>query len=159
MSFRYWLRQRLGTGSGADDVPPSRSLLNAVWGREESRLHALGEFTAGTYPRDLTELLARRQDVAEQLLDIDVTDRQARIDSIPQLREMLRTYPHPLVYETLIHAYVDAGRHDEARGIAFAARERRMECMRSEYPEIRSEVDHLSEWTPEDIQALKEAKA
>jgi pentatricopeptide repeat protein len=156
MSFRYWLRQRLGTDAQGDDVPPGRSLLNAVWGREEPRMRALGEYNAGTYPSDLKEMLTRRQNVAEQLLEIDISDRQARIDAIPQLREMLRTYPHPLVYETLIHAYVDARRFDEARGVAFAARERRVECMRSDHPEIRSEVQHLSEWTPEDIQALRE---
>jgi hypothetical protein len=155
MSFRYWLRQRLTGDTSEGDVPPNRSILSAFWGREEERLHALGEYDADTYPRELAELLARRQSVAEQLLEIDVTDRAARIEAIPQLRDLLRTYPHPLVYETLIHAYIDAGRQDEARGVAFAARERRAECMRSDYPEIRSEVDHLSEWTPEDIQGLR----
>jgi hypothetical protein len=155
MSLRHWLRNRLGSEHEGDDVPPGRSLLDAVWGREEQRLHALGEYDATTYPRELSELLARRQQVAEQLLEIDISDPDARVAAIPQLRDMLRVYPHPLVYETLIHAYVDADRSDEARGVAFAARERRVECMRSEYPEIRSEVEHLAEWTQEDVEHLR----
>jgi hypothetical protein len=158
MSFRHWLRQRLGTEHEGDDVPPGRSLLNAIWGREEERLHALGEYDAGSYPKELSEMLARRQQVAEELIEIDVSDREARIAAIPRLREMLRIYPHPLVYETLIHAYLDDGRYDEARGVAFAARERRLECKRSEYPEIRSEVEHLSEWTPDDLEQLRARK-
>ena len=53
------------------------------------------------------------------------------------------------------HAYVDAGRYDEARGVAFAARERRQECARSPYPEIRSETDSLRAWDTDDIDALR----
>jgi len=158
MSFRHWLRQRLGSDATGDDVPPGRSLMQALWGREDERIHALGEYDATSYPRELADLLSRRQQVAEQLLEIDISDRDAMIGAIPRLKEMLRTYPHPLVYETLIHAYVDAGRHDEARGVAFAARERRIECRRSPYPEIRSEVDHLAEWTPQDVDELRQRR-
>jgi hypothetical protein len=159
MGFRHWLRQHLGADEAAgDDVPPSRSLMNTIWGRGEERLHALGEYSADTYPRDLAELLSRRQQVAEDLLEIDITDPQERVEAIPRLREMLRTYPHPLVYEALIHAYVDADRYDEARGVVFAARERRLECMRSEYPEIRSEVDRLAEWTLEEVEELRQRR-
>jgi hypothetical protein len=154
MGLRHWLRQQLGA-PGGDDVPPGRSLMSALWGREEERLHALGEYDANSYPRELADLLARRQTVAEDLLTIDISDPRARIAAIPRLREMLRAYPHPLVYETLIHAYLDDARFGEARGVAFAARERRIECTRSEYPEIRSEVEHLTEWTPEDIERLQ----
>jgi hypothetical protein len=159
MGFRHWLRQHLGGDEATgEDVPPNRSLMNAIWGRDEERLHALGEYSADTYPRDLAELLSRRQQVAEELMEIDITDPQERVAAIPRLREMLRTYPHPLVYETLIHAYVDADRYDEARGVVFAARERRLECMRSEYPEIRSEVDRLAEWTLDEVEELRQGR-
>ncbi len=86
---------------------------------------------------------------------MNVTDRQARIDALPRLRELLRDYPLPLVYELLIHAYVDSGRFDEARGVAFAAQARREECARSDHPEIRSEIDHLNAWTPAEVDRLK----
>jgi hypothetical protein len=155
MGLRHWLRQRLGGENGGDDSPSGRSLLDVFWGSDEQRIHALGEYNAQTYPRELADLLARRQRVSTQLLELDVADREARAAAIPRLRELLTTYPHPLVYETLIHAYVDAGRFDEARGVAFAARERRAECLRSEHPEIRSEVAYLSEWTPDEIEQLR----
>ncbi len=155
MGLRHWLRQQMAGDLDGEDVPPGTSLLNTLWGREEQRLHALGEYDATTYPRDLSELLARREEVTSELLGIDIADPEARVEAIPRLREMLRTYPHPLVYETLIHAYVDAGRYDEAKGVAFAASERRLECSRSEYPEIRSEIEHLSEWSPGDIEDLR----
>jgi hypothetical protein len=149
----------MGSETDGEDVPPSRSLLDAFWGRGDERIHALGEYDADSYPRELRELLHRRQEVAEQVLRIEISDPAARVAAIPTLRDLLRTYPHPLVYETLIHAYVDDGRLDEARGVAFAARERRMECMRSEYPEIRSEVDHLHEWSPADLDELRRSRA
>jgi hypothetical protein len=158
MSFRHWLRNRLGGEPGGNDVPPGRALINALWGREEPRLHALGEYDATSYPDELARLLKRRQQVSEQLLEIDVIDPETRVAAIPALRDMLQIYPHPLVYETLIHAYLDADRYDEARGVAFAARERRAECMRSEYPEIRSEVDQLREWTLDDVDQLRAAR-
>jgi hypothetical protein len=156
MGLRHWLRQHLGVSDENEDTPPGRSLMSALWGRDEERVHALGEYDAGSYPRDLAELLARREAVSQQLLELDISSRDARVAAIPRLRELLRGYPHPLVYETLIHAYIDDGRFDEARGVAFAARERRFECRRSEYPEIRSEVDHLSEWTPEEVEQLRQ---
>jgi pentatricopeptide repeat protein len=158
MGFRHWLRHQLSGETASDDVPPGRSLLTTLWGREEERIRALGEYSSTSYPTELTELLTRRQQVADEVLAIDISDRDARIEAIPRLRELLRTYPHPLVYETLIHAYVDAGRYDEARGVAFAARERRIECRRSEHPEIRSEVDHLAEWTPDDVEELRQQR-
>ena len=74
--------------------------------------------------------------MASELLKIDIADPDARVAAIPRLKELLRRYPHPLAYETLIHAYVDAGRYDEAKGVAFAARERRNECARSSHPEM-----------------------
>jgi hypothetical protein len=59
------------------------------------------------------------------------------------------------VYEALINAYVDEGRWEEARGVAFAARERRRECARSPFPEIRMETERLREWSPEEVDALR----
>ena len=89
----------------------------------------------------------------------DVADEKARIESIPRLRELLRVYPHPLVYEMLIQSYMDADRFDEAKGVAFAARERRQECARSPYPEIRAETDRLREWKQEEIEELRAESA
>ena len=123
----------------------------ALLGREEERVRSLGEYDAGSYPPELRDLLARREEVARQLLRLNVTNRKARIDAIPQLRDLLRQYPHPLVYESLVHAYMDAGRFDEAKGVAFAAKQRRQECARSDHPEIRGEIDSLREWSSEEI--------
>lgn len=157
MSLRRWMReQMLGAEPEGNDVPPRGSLVNSALGREREQPRALGEYDARTYPVDLAELLRRRAEVTAALMRIDVTDAAARAAAIPELKELLRGYPHPLIYETLIHAYIDAGRFDEARGVAFAARERRQECARSPYPEIRAETDGLREWRVEDIDALRE---
>ena len=156
MSLRRWIReQMLGDDAEGNDVPPSGSLMNTALGREKAPARALGEFNAANYPTDLAELLRRRSAVAAALIRLDVTDPAARVEAIPRLKELLREYPHPLVYETLIHAYVDTGRFDEARGVAFAARERRLECERSPHPEIRAETDRLREWRPEDVDSLR----
>jgi hypothetical protein len=156
MGIRHWLRDRLiGDDAEGTDVPPGASLVNSALGREVERVRSLGEYDAASYPRELSELLQRREVVARELLQMDVADRQARVEAIPRLRELLRTYPHPLVYELLIHAYLDADRYDEAKGVAFAARERRMECARSEHPEIRAEIARLREWTTEEVDALR----
>ena len=158
MGVRQWMRQRLAADASGDDVPPGSSLLNSLLGRETTPVRSLGEYDATSYPADLAELLRQRQQVADELLTLDITRRDGRIAAIPRLQEMLRTYPHPLVYETLIHAYADAGRYDEAKGVAFAARERRIECGRSPYPEIRSEVDFLHEWDPADVDQMREER-
>ena len=138
-----------------EDAPPHGSIINAIFGREPPTLHALGEYDHETYPDEMEQLLRRRHEVAQQLLEMELTSRQARIDAIPRLQALLRTSPHPLAYETLIHAYVDAGRWDEARGAAFAARERRTQVSRSPYTEIRGEIDRLNEWTPEEIDLMR----
>lgn len=138
-----------------EDAPPHGSIINAIFGREPPTLHALGEYDHKTYPGELEELLRRRAEVAYELMEMDLTSRTSRVEAIPQLQALLRTYPHPLAYETLIHAYVDAGRWDEARGAAFAARERRTQVSRSPYVEIRCEIDRLNEWTPEEIEVLR----
>lgn len=157
MGIRHWFRkQMLGADAEGDDVPPHASLVNTLLGREEARVRSLGEYDRTSYPGELAEVLRRRSEVARQLLTVDVADRAARIEAIPRLRELLRAYPHPLAYEMLIQAYVDAGRFDEARGVAFAARERRAECARSPHPEIRAETERLEEWTPEEVDALRE---
>ena len=59
------------------------------------------------------------------------------------------------MYELLIHAYMDAGRFDEAKGVAFAARERRQECARSPHPEIRAETERLQAWDPAEIDQMR----
>jgi hypothetical protein len=122
---------------------------------QPDEIRALGEYDAASYPRDLVALLGRRQEVAEQLLRIDVADPEKRVEAIPHLRTLLRTYPHPLAYELLLNAYLDDGRFDEAKGVAFAAQARRKECEASEHPEVRDEVEHLSAWTPEAIDRLR----
>ena len=159
MGIRYWLKKRMAAEEAGDDIPPNASIRAAIFGREPEGPHALGEYTADTYPADVTELLRRRQQVTDELLSLDVASRQARIEAIPRLRELLRVYPHALAYEFLITAYADAGRWDEARGTAFAARERRAECLRSELPELRGEVAHLHEWSPEEVDRLKAERA
>ena len=103
----------------------------------------------------MRDALCRREEVAEELREMDLYTREARNAAIPRLREMLRTYPHPLVYETMIQAYVEAERWDEARGAAFAARERRSQVARSPFSEIRSETARLTGWTPEEIEELR----
>jgi hypothetical protein len=156
MGIRSWMREQLlGDEERGDDVPPSGAFVNSALGRERPRAHALGEYDQSSYPGDLAELLRRRTEVSSELIRVDVTDREARIAAIPRLRELLRIYPHPLAYELLIHAYVDVGRFDEAKGVAFAARQRRLECERSEHPEIRAEVDGVHAWTPEEIDELR----
>ena len=157
MSLRRWMREQvLGGEPEGTDVPPRGSMVNSALGRERETPRSLGEYDALSYPTGLAEVLRRRGEVASALMRLDVIDADARVAAIPELKELLRQYPHPLVYETLIHAYVDAGRYDEARGVAFAARERRQECARSPYPEIRSEIDSLREWKPEDVDAMRE---
>ena len=158
MGIRHWIRKRMAEAAEEGDLPPNASLMNAIFGREPPTLHALGEYDQKTYPGELEEQLRRRMQVAHELLEMDLTTRQSRIEAIPRLQALLRTYPHPLAYETLIHAYVDAGRWDEARGAAFAARERRTQVARSPYPEIRSEIDRLNEWSPEEIELLRQER-
>lgn len=156
MGIRYWMKKRMAGEEG--DLPPDGSLMESLFGTESPTRHALGEYTADNYPKDVVDLLRRRQEVADALLDLEATDRQGRIDAIPRLKELLRIYPHALVYETLIHAFIADGRWDDAKGVAFAARERRHECMRSNLPELRAEVDYLSEWNTEEIDRLREER-
>jgi len=157
MNLRSWLKRRLDVDDDRGDTPPNAALVDALLGRDE-RVEALGEFTSATYPAELAELIRRRQRVTEEVLRIDFTDPQARVGAVPHLRELLGVYPHPLVYELLIHAYLDAGRYDEARGVAFAAQARRAECARSPYPEIRAETEHLTDWTPDEVERIREER-
>jgi hypothetical protein len=152
MSLRRWFRERmLGDDAEGDDLPPGSALMNTLLGRDEPRTRKLGDYNRASFPPALRDILARREEVARDLLSMDIADADARINAIPRLRELLRRYPHPLVYETLIHACLEAGRIDEAKGVAFAARQRRLECLASEYPEIRSEVEGLRVWETADI--------
>lgn len=160
MSIRHWFRSHLlGEDAEGDDVPPGGSLVQSLLGREQERVRSLGEYDSDSYPEELAELLRRREEVARELLRLDLTDRESRVAGIPRLQQLLRKYPHPLAYEALIHAYADAGRFDEARGVAFAARERRIECERSPYPEVRAEIERLREWRPEDVDQMREERS
>jgi hypothetical protein len=158
MAIRQWLKRQIGAEDAGTDAPPGGSLVDTLLGRETAPVHALGEYTADTYPSDVTELLRRRQEVADELLRMNLTDRQTRIEAIPRLKELLRVYPHALAYEALILAYLDGRRWEEAKGVAFAAHERRAECERSNLPELRAEIDFLHEWTPEEIDRLREER-
>jgi pentatricopeptide repeat protein len=160
MGLRSWFKERmLGDTADGDDLPPGSALMNTLLGRGVERRRSLGEYDSSSYPPDLRELLNRREEVARELLTIDITDPEVRASSIPKLRELLRKYPHPLVYETLIHACIDAGRFDEAKGVAFAARQRRIECARADHPEIRGEIESLREWDSEEIDQLQRERS
>lgn len=145
----------LGSDSPPSDMPPSASVLATFLGRHEDRIHALGEYDHTSYPLQLKELLARRTRVTRELLELGITEREKRRQAVPRLRELLVIYPHPLIYEALIHVYLDEGRFDEAKGAAFAARQRRLACARSPHPEIQAEIEYLREWTPEEIDAIQ----
>lgn len=156
MGIVSWLRKRI-LGDEANRLP-NRELMNAALGRETPTTRSMGEYDARSYPAEMAELLRRRQEVADELLEIDVASREARLGAVEQLKALLRRYPHPLAYEMLIGAFIDLGRWDEARGVAFAARERRIECSRSPHPEIRAECDRLNEWTPEEVDAIRQER-
>lgn len=157
MSLRRWVReQMLGDNPAGDDRPPRGALVSSAFKREEERVSALGEYDSASYPTDLADLLRRREAVMQEFMRLDVTHAEGRVAAIDRLKELLREYPHPLIYETLIHAYAEAGRYDEARGVAFAASERRRECARSPFPEVQAEIDLLREWKPQDVDALRE---
>jgi len=137
------------------DPSPVKSLVYSIVGRDEAAPHALGEYTADTYPAEVAERLRRRAAVAAELRAMDLATRDGRAQAVSRLKELLREYPHPLAYEALIVAYVDQCRWEEARGVAFAGRERRWEVEHSPFPEIRAEVDRLKRWTPEDVEELR----
>lgn len=155
MGIVSWLRRRI---LGDAHALPNRELMNAVLGRDAPTTRSMGEYTAQSYPTEMADLLRRRQEVADELLEIDVGSREARLGAVDKLKTLLRRYPHPLAYEMLIGAFIDLGRWDEARGVAFAARERRIECSRSPHPEIRAECDRLNEWTPEEVDAIRQER-
>ena len=154
MSIREWLKRRItrSAGGGAG----SNSFLNRlVFGKESPKQRSLGEYDRRSYPPELVDLLRRRGEVTDEVMELDLTSSKARREAMPRLQQLLYKYPHPVLYEALIHAYADSGRWDEARGVADAARERRLECSRSPYPEIRSEIDRLKEWSPADVDELR----
>jgi hypothetical protein len=158
MGIRQWLRQQIREHADDGELPAGASFLHSVMGDESEQVHALGEFTALTYPQQLAELLRRRESVAAELMTMDFGSREGRHAAIPHLLQLLQRYPHPLAYDALILAYVDDLRWDEARGTAFAARERRLECENSPWPEIRSECSSLKGWAPEDVDVLREER-
>jgi hypothetical protein len=159
MGIVRWIKRRIAGDTGGADVPPHRAVWDAALNRTRPTPRALGEYDANSYPADVATLLRRRQEVADALIEIDVTTGAGRQAAIPQLRELLRVYPHPLAYEMLIHAYMDGGRWDEAKGVAWAAAARRAECARSPHPEIRAETDRLDEWSPAEVEAVRAERA
>jgi hypothetical protein len=155
MGLRSWIRARMADPALEGDVAPVKALVYSLVGPEDDTPHALGEYTAATYPADVAQQLRRRAEVAEALRAMDLGSREGRGQVVSRLKELLRVYPHPLAYEALILACVDQCRWDEARGVAFAARERRWEVEHSPHPEIRSEIDRLRAWTPDDVEDLR----
>ena len=155
MGLRTWIRARTADTQDHPDASGAKALLFSIVGRDEAMPHALGEYTADTYPAEIAERLRRRAAVAAELRAMDLGARDGRAQAVSRLKELLREYPHPLAYEALILAYVDQCRWEEARGVAFAARERRWEVEHSPFPEIRAEVDRLKAWTPEDVEELR----
>lgn len=157
MSIREWLKRRITDSAGRGDGTDS-FLNRLVFGKETAQQRSLGEFDKRSYPPELVDLLRRRAEVTDEVMEMDFTTAQARREAIPRLQQLLHKYPHPVLYEALIHAYADSGRWDEARGVAYAARERRLECSRSPYPEIRSEIDRLKEWSPADVDEMRQER-
>lgn len=156
MGLREFIRKRMAEQVDADgDAPPVTALVYSIVGKEEETPHALGEYTAATYPADLADALRRRNQVASALRAIPIATPEGRRDHLERLVELLHVYPHPMAYEALILAYADQGRWEEARGVAFAARERRWEVEHSPHPEVRSEIDRLNAWTVEDVDDLR----
>ncbi len=156
MGLRDWIRRRFR--SRDENAVPASALARAALTRDKAPQRSLGEYDSTSYPKDVADLLRRREEVASELLAMDVTDPALRRGLVPRLQGLLRIYPHPLVYESLIHVYVAEERWDEAKGVAFAAKERRVECLRSPYPEIRAETEHLAEWTPAEVDRLREER-
>jgi len=134
---------------------PVTSLVYSVVGEDEEPVHALGEYTAATYPAVLADALRRREAVAAELRTMEIATGSGRRANLERIRELLATYPHPLAYEALILAYADQRRWDEARGVAFAARERRREVEHSPWPEVRAEIARLKAWTVDDVEELR----
>jgi hypothetical protein len=155
MALREWVQRRMAGYDGGRTIPAYLSALHAIFtDRDEDDTPPAEPHTAG-YSAELEGLLRRRDQVTRALLALELTTARGRVEAIPRLRELLREYPHPLVYEALINAYVDSARWDEARGLAYAARERRRECERSPYLEVRLETDRLREWSVEEVDELR----
>jgi len=156
MSIRDWMKDRIANRARSGDGSGNDSVLNrVVFGKSAPQQRSLGEYDSASYPPELRDLLQRRAEVTDEVMEMDFTTRKSRSEAIPRLQALLHRYPHPVLYEALIHAYADAGRWDEARGVAYAARERRLECSRSPYPEVRSEIDRLKEWSPDDVDEMR----
>lgn len=159
MGLRDWIRTRMADAAEEGDSAPVTSLLHSVLGKQEEPAHALGEYTSATYPPALAEALRRRNAVAAELRGMNIATVSGRREQSGRLAELLQVYPHPMAYDALILAFVDQRRWDEARGVAFAARERRWEVEHSPWPEIRSEIDRLKAWSPDDVDELRREAA
>jgi hypothetical protein len=155
MGLRKWMHRRMSKFDGQPEIPPVTGVAQGFLSREAPREPTLGEYDSDSYPEPLAERLRRRALVTEALLQLDLTTADDRVAAIPRLQALLRDYPHPLLYEALINAYLDAGRWDDARGAIHAARDRRRSCERSPFPEIRAETDRLREWSTDEVDEVR----
>jgi hypothetical protein len=154
MGLREWMQRRMAVYDGRAELPAHASLMHRWFTDDRAAAPA-----AGPPPPALVDQLRRREEVSAALFELDLATAAGRVAALPQLRELLRLYPHPVVYEALILSYADAGLWDEARGVAYAARDRRRECERSPYPEVQMETDRLREWTAADVEELRRERA
>jgi len=159
MALRDWIRKRMAEAAEEGGSSPVSSLVYSALGKDEEQVHALGEYTSATYPSALADAVRRRNEVAAELRRMDIGTETGRRESAPRIVELLQTYPHPLAYEALILTYVEQRRWEDARGVAFAARERRREVEQSPWPEVRGEVDRLKAWSVEDVEELRREAA
>jgi hypothetical protein len=155
MGLRDWMQRRMAIYDGRAELPAHASLMHR-WFTDE---RPGGADNTEPPPPALAEQVRRREEVSAALFELDLASAAGRVAALPQLRELLRRYPHPVVYEALILSYADAGMWDEARGVAYAARDRRRECERSPFAEIRMEIDRLREWTADDVEELRRERA
>jgi hypothetical protein len=155
MGLRDWMQRRMAQYDGRAELPAHARLMHAWFTEDRPRPAGEGGFGADGFPAELADTLLRREQVTAELLQMELTTAAGRIEAIPRLQQLLQRYPHPVVYDALILGYADAGRWDHARGVAFAARDRRRECAGSPYAEIRAETDRLRDWTAEDVDELR----
>jgi hypothetical protein len=158
MGLREWMQRRMASYDGRADLPAHAAFMHAWFTEDRPRRPAI-QTERIPPPPEVVEQLRRREEVTAELLQLDLSTADGRRESLPRLQELLRRYPHPVLYDALILAYADAGRWDEARGVAFAARDRRRACERSPHPEIQMETERLRDWTSEDVEELRLERA
>ena len=75
MGLRTWIRARMADTQEHGDASPAKALLYAIVGRDDAAPHALGEYTADTYPAEVAERLRRRAAVAAELRGMELATR------------------------------------------------------------------------------------